>query len=253
MKFDKLKSIWHKIAEYYHKAEHYFTDGTFALKVYPFLMHPCVQRARSNVIRLFAVLMIFTALYYFFAELITIIFSKGSIANGYSHHSTMELLIPAAEIHDERNIVTPLTYSMRTSYAMQSWLFIPFYFICITQITQRKLRLLSAVSSILFAVGVSLILSSTGGTYTVGGLHNLGFELSFMFGCGVMIFSGIAQNKGLTKLKWFAILAGLIGIGVLNVPIFIESEWTAVLERTAIHLLLIWEIAVGFAVLREVE
>lgn len=252
MKLDKLKQLWHSISNQYHAIEHYFTSGSFALKFYPFLMHPCVQRAKANVIRLFAVAMIFAALYYFFAELITILFSKETIVNGYRHHSTMELLIPVAEIHNERNIITPLTYSMRTAYAMQSWLFIPFYFICVTQITHHKLRLLSTISAILFTVGMSLILSSTGGTYTIGGLHNMGFGVSFMLGGAVMFFSGFAM-KARVKLKWFSIFSGLLMIVSLCIPMFIENEWTALIERSAIYLFLIWEISVGFAVLNEVE
>lgn len=253
MKFDKLKTLWHKITEIYHIAEHYFTSGSFALKFYPFLMHPCVQRTRSSIIRLFAVSIIFIALYYFFAELITILFSNESIANGYAKHSSMELLLPHNEIKDSRNINTPLFYSMRVAYLMQSWLFIPFYFICIRQITQPKLRLLSAVAVILFSIGTSLILSSSGGNYTAGGLHNTGFDITFMFACAVIAFSGIVMHPNLKKLKWFSIFAGIAGITALTIPLVMETEWTALLERSAIYMLLIWEIAVGFAVLRIIK
>lgn len=253
MKFDKLKNLWQKITAAYHVAEHYFTSGAFALKFYPFLMHPCVQRTRSTIIRLFAVSIIFSALYYFFAEFITIIFSNETIANGYSRHSSMELLLSANEIKDTRNINTPLFYSMRVAYLMQSWLFIPFYFICVTQITQHKLRLLSGIATILFAIGTSLILSSSGGTYTIGGLHNTGFGITFILGSAVMSLNGLIMKPHLRKLKWYAIIAGLCGITALAIPLFLETEWTALLERFAIYILLVWEIAVGFAVLREIK
>lgn len=254
MLLDKFKAFAAQIAEGYKSLEHYFTGGSFGVKFYPFLMHPCVRNTRSATIRLFSVLSIFCGLYYFFAELVVVLFSEASLS-AYIKHTTLELLLPLnSVVDDKKSTLSPLYHSMQTAYLLQSWLFIFIYFICVTQITTRTLRLLSAVSAILFTVGTSLIYSSQGGTYTVGGLHNIGFEVTFLVGNLVMLFSGIAvKRKSLSRFKQYSMAAGLIGLAAITVPLFIESTFIPILERISIYLLLIWEIVLGFMVLREIR
>lgn len=251
---NKLKAFGNQIIEGYKSLEHYFTDGSFGVKFYPFLMHPCVRNTQSTFIRLFSVLAVFCGLYYFFAELIVILFSEASLA-AYFSHTTLELLIPLHSVIDDRkSTLSPLSETMQTVYMLQSWLFVFIYFICVTQITERKLRLLAALSAILFAIGVSLIYSTQGGKYTVGGLHNIGFEATFLVGNLVMILSGLAMNRAsLKRFKHYSLLAGMIGGVAIAIPLFIENPFTPILERLSIYLFLVWEIALGFAVLREMK
>lgn len=215
-------------------------------------MLPCVRRSYSGLVRLFAILSIFCALYYLFAELITILFSEASLL-AYLNHTTIELLVPLNTVIEQQNsTLSPLSYTMRTVYLLQGCCFIPIYLLAATTVTSSRFRLLSVLAAILFSAGALLISSTQGGKYTQGGLYNLGFGITFLFGNLVMFLSGVAvQAASLRKFKWFSILAGLLGITAIATPFFIESAFTPLLERLSIYLLMIWEIALGFAVLRE--
>lgn len=254
MLLQRFKSLIQQIATGYHALEHYFTSGSFGVKFYPLLMHPCVRHSRSTIIQLMSVLAVFAGLYYFFAELIVSLFSEASLA-AYFRHTTLELLLPLdTVIDDKKSTLSPLSFSLRVAYLMQAWLFLLFYFICVTQITRHRFRLLGVLCSLLFTVGASLIYSSQGGKYTAGGLHNIGFEATFIIGNLAMIFSGLSINKpSAAAFKRYSITAGLIGLAAISIPLFLESAFTPILERISIYSLMIWEIMLGFSVLREMK
>lgn len=255
MKLDKLKTIGNYIAERYQAIEHYFTQGEFGIKFYPFLMHPCVRNTRKFTIKIFSIFIIFAALYYFFGELITILFSQAGLST-YANHTSIELLLPKDLIINEQSgSLSPLFYTMQVAYQLQSWLFILGYIICITYITGHKLRLLGLLLSLLFSIGTSIITHSQGGNYSeFGYLHNLGFEITFFIANLAMIAIGFAINKiELKRFKYFTIIAGLIGLCCISIPMFISTPYTPLLERISIYGLIIWEIALGFNVLRVVK
>lgn len=252
MLFEKLKAFGKQLAEGYQRLEHYFTGGSFAIKFYPFLMLPCVRYSHNTFIRLCAVTTIFGAIYYFFAEFIAILFSDASLAS-YTKHTTLELLLDThSQIDGKNGQITPLFYAMQVAYLLQSGLFMFISLFCISQVTGSRFRLLTTLSSLLFTVGVSLIYSAQGGKYTIGGLQNVGFEATFIVGNLVMLLSGFAVNRYyLVGFKRYAIIAGLIGMAAVSTPLFLETPYTPLLERASIYALLIWEIALGFSVLRE--
>lgn len=254
MKLDTLRAVGGYIAHRYRQIEDYFTDGSFVIKFYPFLMHPCVRHSYRNSVRLFAILSIFCGLYAFFAELISILFSEASLS-AYTKHTTIELLLaPNSVVDDQKSMLSPLSYTMQVVYLLQGTLFLLIYLIAVTAITSRRLRLLGVITALLFTVGTLLISSSQGGQYTVGGLHNLGFGITFIMANMMMFLTGCAiEYPQLHKFKWYSIIAGIIGIGAMTTPIFLETEYTPLLERIGIYLFQIWEIALGFAVLRQFQ
>lgn len=253
MKLEKLKAFGKWIAEQYHNVEHYFTQGSFGIKFYPFLMHPCVRKSQSTVIKLFSVFIIFSALYYLFGEFITILFSEPLFLS-YTNHTSLELLLSSNTLVDEKNgNLSPLFYTMQSAYKLQLWVALLGYFICVTQITSHKFRLLSILFTLLFTVGLSIISSSQGGYYTsFGYLYNLGFELTFLMANITMLMISFGINKqSAKKFKHYSWIGGIIGAACISVPMFIETPYTPILERVSIYSLMIWEIALGFAVLRE--
>lgn len=255
MKFEKLKTFWNQVTKSYHDIEHYFTQGEFGAKFSPFLTHPCVINTRKFSIKLFSILIIFSGLYYIFGELITILFSDLHLS-AYSQRTTIELLLAKDVIIGEHNrAITPLHYTMQSAFFTQSWLFILSYIVCVTYITGNRFRLLGVIFSLLFSIGTSIISTSQGGNYTdFGYLQNLGFELTFFVGNLAMIAIAFGINKhSARKFKYYSIIAGIIGLSCITITIFILTEYTPLLERVSIYSLMIWEIALGFATLREVD
>lgn len=255
MLLEQLRLLIRKIAECYQRLEHYFTSGSFAIKFYPFLMHPCVRNTRSFTIKVFSVVLIFTGLYYFFGELISILFSDVGLSS-YTKHTTIELLLPKDFVVNEKSgSLTPLFYTMQLAFQLQAWNFILGYIICVTYITGQKLRLLSVLFSLLFSIGSSIIAASQGGHYsTFGYLQNLGFEVTFLIGNLAMVAIGFAiNNNHIKRFKYYSIIAGLIGLSCIISTVFITTAYTPWLERISIYSLMIWEISLGFAVLKAME
>lgn len=252
MLFEKLKAFGKQIAEGYQRLEHYFTGGSFAIKFYPFLMHPCVRYSHTAIICLVAIATIFCAIYYLFAEFITILFSEPSLS-AYIKHTPLELLLDRNSLIEGKNgQITPLFYAMQVAYLLQSAIFLLFVFFCLRQISSNKFRLLTLLCAVLFSVGVSLIYAAQGGKYTIGGLHNIGFESTFLVGNLTVLLGSLAINRHyLSRLKRGAIFAGLVGTTAIAIPLFIETPYTPMLERLSIYALLCWQIALSFAVLRE--
>ncbi len=252
MKFSKLSTIWQWLSHSYQTIEDYFTSGSFGVRFYPFLMYPCVRHSVSGIIKLTAVLSVFAALYYFFAEFITILFSDVSLP-AYVRHTTLELLQPAGTIIDGKEVhLSPLYFSMKMAFLVQGCLFIFIYLIGVTQITARRFRLLGILFSLLFSCGAILIFSSQGGKYTLGGLQNIGASLTYLCGNLAMIVSslGIIQPH-LQKLKHYSLIAGLIGVSAITTTLLIELPYLALLERLSLYSLFIWEVAIGFAILNK--
>lgn len=252
MKFEKLKPVGQFISKNYQIIEDYFTRGSFGVRFYPFLMYPCVRHSVSGIIKLTAVLSVFVALYYFFSEFITILFSNVSLP-AYIRHTPLELLQPAGTIIDGKEVhLSPLYFSMKMTFLVQGCLFIFIYLIGVTQITARRFRLLGILFSLLFSCGAILIFSSQGGKYTLGGLQNIGASLTYLCGNLAMIASGLGMiQPHLQKLKRYSLMAGLIGASAIITTFFIELPYLALLERLSLYSLFIWEVAIGFAILNK--
>ncbi len=252
MKFSKLSTIWQWLSHHYQTIEDYFTSGSFGVRFYPFLMYPCVRHSVSGIIKLTAVMSVFIALYYFFAEFITILFSDVSLP-AYVRHTPLELLQPAGTIIDGKEIhLSPLYFSMKMAFLVQGCLFIFIYLIGVTQITARRFRLLGILFSLLFSCGAILIFSSQGGKYTLGGLQNTGASLTYLCGNLAMIASGLGMiQPHLQKLKRYSLIAGVIGASAITTSLWIELPYLALLERVSLYSLFIWEVAIGFAILNK--
>lgn len=249
---NKFKATGAWLLVKYQKIEDYFTSGSFGVRFYPFLMYPCVRHSVSGIIKLTAVLSVFIALYYFFAEFITILFSDVSLP-AYIRHTPLELLQPAGTIIDGKEVhLSPLYFSMKMAFLVQGCLFIFIYLIGVTQITARRFRLLGILFSLLFSCGAILIFSSQGGKYTLGGLQNTGASLTYLCGNLAMIASGLGMiQPHLQKLKRYSVIAGLIGASAITTTFFIELPYLALLERVSLYSLFIWEVAIGFAILNK--
>lgn len=252
MKFEKLKPVGQFISKYYQIIEDYFTQGSFGVRFYPFLMYPCVRHSISGIIKLTAVLSVFVALYYFFAEFITILFSDVSLP-AYVRHTPLELLQSAGTIIDEKEVhLSRLYFSMKMAFLVQGCLFIFIYLIGVTQITARRFRLLGILFSLLFSCGAILIFSSQGGKYTLGGLQNTGASLTYLCGNLAMIASGLGMiQPHLRKLKRYSLIAGVIGACAITTSLWIELPYLALLERVSLYSLFIWEVAIGFTILNK--
>lgn len=252
MKLNHLKKASEWLLYQYQKIEDYFTSGSFGVRFYPFLMYPCVRYSVSGTIKFTAVLSVFAALYYFFAEFITILFSDISLP-AYVRHTTLELLQPAGTIIDGKEVhLSPLYFSMKMAFLVQGFLFIFIYLIGVTQITARRFRLLGILFSLLFSCGAILIFSSQGGKYTLGGLQNIGASFTYLCGNLAMIASGLGMiQPHLQKLKRYSLIAGLIGVSAITTTLLIELPYLALLERLSLYSLFIWEVAIGFAILNK--
>lgn len=245
-----LKSLYHVFKTNYQRLNHYFTSGAFGVAFYPFLLHPCVRHSYHWIVRAFAVLSVFCALYAFFAEFIAVLFSENSFASAYTQHTPIELLIKPNTIVELPQLSTsPLFYSVQVIYLLQGGLFFGIFLFCITRLSQNHHILLTGICALLFGLGCLLVTDSQGGKWTVGGLRNTGFAITFIIVHILVFLTGIFSIQGLPKFKWYSIIAGFIGIGALTFPFFMESEFTPLLERLALYLFFIWEIALGFCTL----
>ncbi|AUI65439.1 MULTISPECIES: hypothetical protein [Glaesserella] len=249
---DALKATGSWLLSQYQRIEDYFTSGSFGVRFYPFLMYPCVRHSVNGIVRLISILSVFIALYYFFAEFITILFSDISLS-AYTRHTVLELLQPAGTIIDGKEIhLSPLYFSMKVAFLLQGCLLFFIYCIGVTQITSRRFRLLGMLFSLLFSCGAMLIFNSQGGKYTVGGLQNTGASLTYLCGNLTMIASGLGIiQPHLKKLKRYSLIAGSFGIIAISATLFIELPYLALLERLSLYSLFVWEVAIGFAILNK--
>lgn len=236
----------------YHKIENYFTNGSFGVKFYPLLMHPCVRHSHTFFVRAFAVLSVFIGLYFLFAELIAILFSKPSLS-AYLNHTVFELSQPSGTIIEDRTIqLTPLSFSIRASFLLQGYLFALIYFISVMRITQG-FRLIATILTLAFSGCMVLIYSAQGGQYTVGGLQNLGVSITFILGNLIILLTAFTTHSPLLKkFKMFSLMIGCIGLVAIIVTMITPTPYLPILERLGIYSILFWEIAVGFAVLKQV-
>ncbi|KAE9539273.1 DUF998 domain-containing protein [Ursidibacter maritimus] len=253
MKSEKIKQLAHQLGEQYQKIEDYFTNGSFVIKFYPFLMYPCVRQAQSLSIKFVAILSIFIGIYYLFTELIAILFSEVSLA-AYLHHTSFELSLPNGTIIDNNVTVnSPLSFAMRASFLVQGYLFFFIYLLGVTRITQR-FRLISGFSALLFSCGMVILYSTQSGKYIENAVQNLGGSLTFLCGNLAMLMIGFGiKSRRQSTFKNFSILAGLIGTAAIFITLFLPLPYLALFERLGITTIMLWEVALGFAILRQVK
>ena len=257
MKKEKLATkatiIGNYVVQKYQTVENYFTTGSFGVKFYPLLMYPCVRHTQSTVIKLLAVLSVFIGLYFFFAELIAILFTTEGLKL-YAEHTLFELAQPIGSVFDDYTVISsPLSFAVRASFLVQGYCFAIIYFIAVMRIT-HNIKLLAGIAALCVTFGTSLIYSAQGGNYTLGGLQNLGMDITFLIGNLVMILTGFGlKSEQYPTFKWFCILVGLGGAAAISVALFMPTPYLAILQRVSWYSLLIWEIAVGFAILKQVK
>lgn len=253
MKQASLNSLIHTIKNQYQKLEDFFTKGSFGVIFYPILMHPCVRHSHSFVVKIFAVLSVFIGLYFLFAELITILFSDASLS-AYLHHTIFELAQPQGTLIDEKVVFnSPLSFVIRASFLTQGYLFAVIYWFAVMRIT-HGIRLITGLLAILISCGMILISSAQGGKWTVGGLQNLGASLTFLLGNLMLIITAFTiKASDLSLFRQFSVIAGSLGLAAILVSLFQPTEYLPLLERISLYSLLIWEIAAGFAILKQVK
>ncbi|MGX2974931.1 DUF998 domain-containing protein [Ursidibacter arcticus] len=253
MKSEKIKELAHQLGEKYQKIEDYFTNGSFVIKFYPFLMYPCVRQTQSLSIKFVAVLSVFIGLYYLFTELMAILFSDVSLA-AYFHHTAFELSLPNSTIIDNNVTVnSPLSFAMRASFLIQGYLFFFIYLLGVTRITQR-FRLISGLLALLFSCGMVILYSTQSGKYIETSVQNLGGSLTFLCGNLAMLLIGFGIKSRLHRsFKNFSIITGIVGITAILTTLFFSLPYLALLERVSVTTIMLWEIALGFAILRQVK
>ncbi|OOH92074.1 hypothetical protein BMT54_00695 [Pasteurellaceae bacterium 15-036681] len=254
MKIELLKKWANEISQKYQIIENYFTKGSFGVKFYPLLMYPCVRISHILSIKLIATLSIFLGLYYIFAELITILFSNTSLIKAYLGHSTLELLMPLGTIIDNQTInMSPLSFTMRAIFFIQGCTFVIIYLLGATQLSSR-FRVLGVLSALLFSCGMIIISSTQGGKFTDGGLQNLGASITFILGNLTMIFAGLGvKSEKFKSFRIFSILGGLIGTTTILVTLFLDATYLPILERISLYAIMLWEIRLGFNILKQVR
>ncbi|MDO4698557.1 MAG: DUF998 domain-containing protein [Pasteurellaceae bacterium] len=230
----------------------YLNLNALTIQFYPLLMHPCIRHSHTFFVRTFAVLSVFIGLYFLFAELIAILFSRASLS-AYLHHTLFELSVPNGSIIDDRTVqLTPLSFSVRASFLLQGYLFALIYFVSVMRITQG-FRLIAGALALAFSFCMGLIYSAQGGQYTVGGLQNLGVSITFILGNLIILLTAFTTHSPLlTKFKMFSLLIGGIGLVSIIFTMITPTPYLPILERLGIYSILFWEIAVGFAVLKQV-
>lgn len=249
----KAKSLVTQITQKYQAIQDYFTKGDLGVKLYPLMMHPCIRQTHTTLIKLLAVLSVFIGLYFFFAEFVAILFTEEGLST-YAKHSLFELAQPIGSIFDNYTVIeSPLSFAIRASFLLQGYCFAIIYFLAVMKIT-RSFKLLAGISALCFTFGAILIYSAQGGDYTSGGLHNLGADITFLIGNLVMILTGLGlKSEQYPIFKWFCIIAGLLGLVAIGVVLSTPMPYLVLLQRISWYSLLIWEISVGFAILKQVK
>lgn len=253
MKKESLSSFTQSVINQYQKLENYFTHGSFGVKFYPILMHPCVRHSQSFVVKTCAVLCVFIGLYFLFGELIAILFSDASLP-AYRTHTTFELAQPTGTMIDGKTVLnSPLAFVVRASFLLQGYAFALLYFLAVMRVTEG-VRLLTGLLAICFSVGMAMIYAAQGGQFTAGGLQNLGVSVTFLLGNVLMILTALTvKSPKLKFFKWFSLIGGLLGAAAIGFTLFEPTAFLPLLERVSLYAILTWEVAAGFAVLKEVR
>lgn len=249
-----IKSLTHKLIHISKTIENYFTNGSFGVKFYPFLMHPCVRKSCALLIFIIATISSFSGLLYLIAENFTILFSERSLTT-YFHHSTLELLIPVGTLINEQvSQLSPLSTVMRTIFMLQAFVFFFIYAIGITHITHNRLRVIGLILAFFFSIGCSLISGIQNGEYSEYGLYNLGASITFLIGNLTLIIAGLdTYHPSISYFKRFSITAGTIGVICIVVSMCLPSIFSPLIERAGIYTIMVWEILSGFTMIKRLQ
>ena len=248
-----LTSILNFLVSLSQNVRHYFKSGSFAIAVYPYLMHPCFKKMAMILTVIFGGLMAYAGVFYIFGEHVAILFSGRSIT-AYFHHSTLELFFPIGSVIDgKESTLSNLPHIMRILFSYQSYIVVPFYLICLYPISHKRLWLVELLLALLFAIGMALVSEITSGRYSEGGLQNFGLSLSIIIGNLMLLFIGLDLDKTLTpRLKKSSLWLGFIGLICVSITMVYPTLLSPILERISLYTIMIWEIIAGFAVMRNI-
>ncbi|MCK3655679.1 hypothetical protein A4G19_07910 [Pasteurellaceae bacterium Macca] len=240
------------LAERYQQLEDYFNNGSFGVKFYPWLMSPYARYSYTLLIKVSAVLAVFLGIYTFFAEFLTIGFSEVPFISAYSQHSFLEFSVPIGTTISEQTVgLSPLAFTLRATFFLQGCFFFLIYFVGAPQVSEHRFRLLGLFSALLFSGGMWITFSTYGGKYLEGGLYNLGFNLTYLFGNLAIACVGLSVKKpDLLGFKRYTLTVGSLGLISAIVLLFVSSPYFSIIERLSLYSLFSWEVAFGFAILK---
>ncbi|MEG9529979.1 DUF998 domain-containing protein [Mannheimia indoligenes] len=254
MKTEWIKNLVQKLIAISKAVENYFTSGSFGVKFYPFLMHPCFRKSCAFLVSIIAIVSSFSGVFYLLAEHFTILFSERSLTT-YFHHSTLELLVPVGTMLDGKiTELSPLSIVMRTMFVIQAVVFFFIYAIGITHITHNKLRVIGLVLALGFAIGCSLISGIQPTSRSEFGIYNLGASITFLIGNLTLIIAGLdIYHPTMRFFKRFSITAGIIGAVCILITMFLPTIFSPLIERAGIYTIMMWEILAGFAIIKRLR
>lgn len=237
------------LAEKYQQIEDYFTKGSFVIKFYPFLMHPCVRRTQRLTMKLAGILALFLGIDFLFVELLAALFSDASLA-AYLKHTAFELSLPPATlIEGNATLPSPLSFSMRSAFLLQAYLFFGVFLFGAVRLSPR-FRLASGLFSLFFCSGMFILYHTQSGKFVADTLQNLGASLTFLCGNLAMLLIGLGvKSPTLRRFKRQSIAFGLIGVAAIASTLFYPSPYLALVERLGVSCIMLAEIALGFAIL----
>lgn len=253
--FSHLKTLLNKIQQLNQVIHYYFSSGSFGVRFYPLLMHPCIRKSYKNFLRFIAVISSFIGVFFIFAEFVVILFSERAIT-AYFHHSILELLLPIGTIVDQyESKLSTMPLVMQGLFEIQSICFVFIYLFGIWFISQKKFHWAGLFTALCFSIGTALIAQSQGGKYSEYGLTNLGASITFLFGNLTLIFTrlDLIQNEKLTFFKHYSLWAGLIGLVAISLTLIMPTIFNPMLERVGIYTIMIWEILAGFALFKRIN
>ena len=248
-----IAAFFRFIAKISQDSRNYFKNGSFAIAVYPYLMHPCFRKLSTIITVLLGVLAAYGGVFYLFGEHVAILFSERSITT-YVHHSTLELFFPLGTVIDgKENTLSNLPQILRAAFSYQGYIIVPFYLLAIYPLSRKRLWLLEFLLALGFTIGCALVAEITSGRYTEGGLQNFGLSLTIILGNLMLLMIGFDLNKSSTpRLKKATLWLGLIGLICVGVTLGYPSLFSPMLERISLYTIMIWEIAAGFAVIQHI-
>lgn len=254
MEMKWIKNLIHKLTAISQTVENYFKSGSFGVKFYPFLMHPCLRESCSALVFIIAVISSFSGLFYLLAEQITIFLSERSVTT-YFHHSTLELMIPVGTIIGEKESqLSPLSTIMNATFKVQAAVFFFIYAIGITHIAHNKLRFFGLLLSLCFSIGCLLVAGIQPNERGEFGFYNLGASLTFLIGNLTLIIVGLdIKHPHILFFKRFSINAGITGCICILITLFYPTIFSPLIERMGIYTIMIWEILAGFAVIKRLR
>lgn len=249
-----IKNIVQKLLFALDTVENYFTSGSFGVKFYPLLMHPCFRKSYECLIFITAIVSSFSGLFYLIAEHFTLLFSERSLT-AYFHHSTLELLVPVSTMIDDKlSELSPLSLVMRIIFMVQAVVFFFIYAIGITHIADNKRRVIGLILALFFAIGCSLVSGIQPNSRGEFGIYNLGASITFLIGNLTLITVGLdIHHPTIRFFKHFSIAAGMIGVSCILVTMFLPTIFSPLIERMGIYTIMIWEILAGFAIIKRLR